>query len=91
MNKADLINEVASSTGLSKTKSSEVIDAVFNAIGSTLSKGEKVSLAGFGNWETKSKDARIARNPKTGEEVQVPSKTVTKFKPGAALNKQING
>ncbi len=91
MNKADLINEVASSTGLSKTKSSEAIDAVFNAIGTTLAKGEKVSLAGFGNWETNTRGERIARNPKTGEEVQVPSKTVAKFKPGTALNKQING
>ncbi len=90
MNKTDLINEVSQSTGLSKTKSSEVIDAVFESIQSSLSKGEKVSLIGFGNWETLSKPERIARNPKTGEEVNVPAKKVTKFKPGTGLNKAIN-
>lgn len=91
MNKADLINEVASSTGLSKTKSSEAIDAVVNAIENSLAKGEKVSLVGFGSFETSTRGERMGRNPKTGEEVKIPSKTVAKFKPGANLNKQING
>ena len=91
MNKADLINEVATTTGLSKTKSSEAIDAVVSAIEKTLAKGEKVSLVGFGSFETSTRGERIGRNPKTGEEVKIPSKTVAKFKPGTNLTKQING
>ena len=91
MNKADLINEVANSTGLSKTKSSEAIDAVVSAIENSLAKGEKVSLVGFGSFETSKRNERTGRNPKTGEEIKIPSKTVAKFKPGANLTKQING
>lgn len=90
MNKSDLINEVANSTGLSKTKSSEAIDAVVSAIEKSLAKGEKVSLVGFGSFETSKRNGRTGRNPKTGEEVQIPSKTVARFKPGTNLNKQIN-
>lgn len=91
MNKADLINEVANTTGLSKTKSSEAIEAVVTAIENSLAKGEKVSLIGFGSFETTTRAERTGRNPKTGEEIKIPSKTVAKFKPGANLNKQING
>ena len=91
MNKSDLINEVASTTGLSKAKSSEAIDAVVLAIENSLAKGEKVSLVGFGSFETSTRNERIGRNPKTGEKIKIPSKTVAKFKPGTNLNKQING
>ena len=91
MNKSDLINEVASTTGLSKAKSSEAIDAVVLAIENSLAKGEKVSLVGFGSFETSTRNERTGRNPKTGEEIKIPSKTVAKFKPGNNLNKQING
>ena len=91
MNKSDLINEVASTTGLSKAKSSEAIDAVVLAIENSLAKGEKVSLVGFGSFETSTRNERTGRNPKTGEEIKIASKTVAKFKPGTNLNKQING
>jgi DNA-binding protein HU-beta len=90
MNKSDLVNEVATITGLTKTKSTETIDTIISVIESTLAKGEKVSLVGFGSWETSKRAERIARNPKTGEEVRVPSKTVAKFKPGATLNQKVN-
>lgn len=90
MNKSDLINEVASSTGLTKTKSSEVVDATINAIQAALSNGEKVTLVGFGTWETSTRGARKGRNPKTGEEISIASKTVARFRAGANLNKQVN-
>ena len=90
MNKSDLVNEVSVITGLTKTKSSETIDAIVSVIEKSLSKGEKVNLVGFGSWETSKRSERVARNPKTGEEVKVPAKTVARFKPGSNLIKQIN-
>ena len=90
MNKSDLINEVANTTGLTKAKSSEAIDAVINAIEGSLAKGEKVTLIGFGSFETTKRTERTGRNPKTGEEIKIPAKTVAKFKPGANLTKQVN-
>lgn len=91
MNKADLINEIANSTGLSKTKSGEALDAVVSAIETALSKGEKVTLVGFGTFETSSRQARKGRNPKTGAEINIPAKTVARFRAGAGLTKQVNG
>jgi DNA-binding protein HU-beta len=91
MNKADLINEIANSTGLTKSKSSEVIDSMINAIETSLSKGEKVTLVGFGTWETSTRQARKGRNPKTGAELSIPSKKVAKFRAGTKLSQQVNG
>lgn len=90
MNKSDLINEVANITGLTKAKSTEAIDAVFNAIETSLCKGEKVTLVGFGTWETTKRNARTGRNPKTGESLEIPEKTVAKFKVGTALATKVN-
>lgn len=91
MNKADLVNEVSTMTGLTKAKSTETLDAIVSVIEKALSNGEKVNLVGFGSWETSQRKERVARNPKTGEEVKVPAKTVARFKPGKNLSKQING
>lgn len=91
MNKSDLINEVSTKTGLSKVKSSEAVDAVINSIQSALANGTKVTLVGFGTWETSLREGRICRNPKTGEEVSVPSKRVARFRPGSILTKEVNG
>ena len=78
-------------TGLTKAKSTETLDAIVSVIEKALSNGEKVNLVGFGSWETSQRKERVARNPKTGEEVKVPAKTVARFKPGKNLSKQING
>ncbi len=91
MNKADLINEIAAQTGLSKAKAGEAIDAFVKAIETTLSKGDKVTLVGFGTWETSSRQARQGRNPKTGELISIPAKRVARFRAGANLLKQVNG
>lgn len=90
MNKAELVNEIASSTGLTKTKSSDVIDSIITAITGTLSKGEKVTLVGFGTFTTSKREARKGRNPKTGEVIDIPGKTVAKFKAGSELSKSVN-
>jgi DNA-binding protein HU-beta len=90
MNKAELVNEIASNTGLTKTKSSDVIDSIITAITESLSKGEKVTLVGFGTFTTSKREARKGRNPKTGEVLDIAGKTVAKFKAGSELSKSVN-
>ena len=83
-NKAELIENVASSTGLTK-KDATAADAVFSTIQETLAKGEKVQLIGFGNFEVRERAARKGRNPQTGQEIQIAASKVPAFKPGKAL------
>ena len=90
MNKTELVEAIANETGLTKAKSSEVISTIVNTITETLKKGEKVSLTGFGTWSTNTRPERKGRNPKTGEEITIASKTVAKFKPGNELTKTVN-
>lgn len=90
MNKSDLINSVAEKTGLTKTKSNQVIDAVIGTISESLKGGEKVTLVGFGTFTTSQREARTGRNPKTGETLEIPAKKVPKFKPGTELQKNVN-
>ncbi len=91
MNKADLINEVSAKVSLTKTKTGEVIDAVVEAVSAALNGGEKVTLVGFGTFQTANRKARKGRNPKSGREILIPAKKVAKFKPGGALSKSVNG
>lgn len=90
MNKADLVSEIASRTGLTKTKSSEVIDSVIESIQESLSRGEKVTLVGFGTFDTITRKARKGRNPKTGEELNIPEKRAARFKAGSGLSNVVN-
>lgn len=91
MNKADLINKVSAKVELTKTKTSEVIDAVVESIKESLNAGEKVTLVGFGTFQTASRKERKGRNPKNGAEILIPAKTVAKFKPGSSLQSSVNG
>jgi DNA-binding protein HU-beta len=90
MNKADLVNSISEQTGLTKTKSNQVVDAITSVIAETLSKGEKVTLVGFGTFTTTDRNARKGRNPKTGEVIEIPAKRVAKFKAGSELTKNVN-
>jgi DNA-binding protein HU-beta len=90
MNKADLIEAISNETGLPKAKSGEVVASVLNNITEALKKGDKVSLVGFGTWSTAKRAERKGRNPKTGEEITIPGKTVAKFKAGNELTKNVN-
>ena len=90
MNKAELINEIASSTGLPKTKAAEALNAITNAIQTTLSKGEKVTLVGFGTWGTSIRQARKGRNPQSGAVINIPEKRIAKFKAGSILANHVN-
>jgi DNA-binding protein HU-beta len=73
MNKADLVNSISEQTGLTKTKSNQVVDALTSVIAETLSKGEKVTLVGFGTFTTTDRNARKGRNPKTGDVIEIPA------------------
>jgi DNA-binding protein HU-beta len=84
-NKAELIESVATATGLNKKQSTAAVDAVFATITSELAKGEKVSLIGFGNFEVRDRAARTGRNPQTGAEIQIAASKVPAFKPGKGL------
>lgn len=90
MNKAELIATVAEVAGLSKKDSEKAVNATFDAITAALEAGEKVSLVGFGAFDVKERAARMGRNPRTKEEVEIPASRVPQFKAGKALKDAIN-
>jgi DNA-binding protein HU-beta len=85
MNKTDLIATVAEGAGLTKKDTERVLNAAIDAITLSLAKGEKVQLSGFGTFETKEREARIGRNPRTREAVEIAATRVPTFKPSKAL------
>lgn len=88
-NKAELINQVAEKTGLSKKDATPVVEAVFSSIEDNLSEGEKVQIIGFGTFEVRDRAARKGRNPQTGDEIQIPATKVPAFKPGKGLKDSV--
>jgi len=85
MNKADLVNHVASAAGLTKASAGEAVEAVLAGITGTLAGGNSVSLVGFGTFSVADRSARTARNPRTGAPINVPASKAPKFKAGKAL------
>ena len=90
MNKAELVAAVAEKTGLSKKDSEKAVNAAFDAISAELVEGGKVQLVGFGSFETKTRNARVGRNPRTKEEIEIPASRVPAFKAGKALKDSVN-
>jgi DNA-binding protein HU-beta len=89
MNKAELIDEIASASGLSKADSKKALDAFVDATTKALKKGDRVALVGFGSWSVSERAARTGRNPQTGKEIKIAAKKVVKFKSGAELSGNI--
>ena len=85
MNKTELIAAVAEKTGLTKKDAERVINATFETVTASLAKGEKVAVSGFGNFEVKAREARIGRNPRTKETIQIPATKLPAFKAAKAL------
>jgi DNA-binding protein HU-beta len=85
MNKTDLINKIAINSGLSKKDSEKALVATIDAITDALAEGDKVQIVGFGIFDVKSRAARIGRNPKTKEKIDIPPTKVPQFKPGKQL------
>ena len=89
-NKNDLIGMVADKAGLTKAQAGDAVDAVFDAITSSLKSGEEVRLVGFGTFAVSQRKASIGRNPATGAEIKIPASNQAKFKPGKGLKDAIN-
>lgn len=85
MNKAELVAHVAQAGGMSRTTAADAVEAVLGGITSTLAAGDSVSLVGFGTFSVADRAARTARNPRTGETINVAASKAPKFKPGKAL------
>ena len=85
MNKTELIAEVANKAGLSRNDAEKALGAVVETITEAVVKGDKVQLVGFGSFETKQREARTGRNPKTKETIEIPATRVPVFKAGKAL------
>ena len=85
MNKTELIAAVAEKTGLTKKDAERVVSATFETITASLEKGEKVQIFGFGNFEVKAREARVGRNPRTKETIQIAASKLPAFKASKAL------
>lgn len=91
MTKADLIDEVAKISTLTKKETELIVNTIFDSITDALAKSEKVELRGFGSFRVRRRKARRGRNPKTGSSVSVPQKRVPFFKVGKRLKELVNG
>lgn len=91
MNRAELISEIAELTGQPKTIVSETISTFLHTITGAISKGEKVTLVGFGTFERRNRQARTGRNPRTLAPLRIPSSRVPAFRAGQELKDIVNG
>lgn len=91
MTKADVIAMVAERTGLRKKDATQAVEAALAAITEALSKGEKVSLVGFGTFEVRARAARSGRNPQTGKPIKIAGRKVPAFKAGKGLKEAVAG
>ncbi|MCG0050734.1 HU family DNA-binding protein [Priestia aryabhattai] len=89
MKKAELIEAVASKSELTKQDAKKAVEALFETISTTLVKGEKVQLVGFGTFEVRERAERTGRNPQTGEEMTIPATKVPAFKAGKELKEAV--
>ena len=90
MNKDDLVAAVATAAGLSKGQSMKAVEGVLGAITDALKKGEQVRLVGFGTFHVMKRAKSIGRNPRTGEQIDIPASKQPKFKAGKGLKDVIN-
>jgi len=89
VNKSELIDHVAERAGLTKKVAADAVESVFSVISDALSKGEKVTLVGFGTFEVRERAAREGVNPATKEPIHIPATRVPAFKPGKALRELV--
>ena len=91
MNKTELVAALTEKTGLTKKDAEKALNSVVDVIPESLVNGEKVQIVGFGSFEVKTRPARVARNPRTGEEIQIEASKAPVFKAGKALKDVVNG
>lgn len=90
MNKAELIDAMASGAGLSKADAKKALDSFVDATSKALNAGDRISLVGFGSFSVSKREARTGRNPQTGKEIKIAAKNVVRFKAGAELSAHVN-
>ncbi|MCR5084167.1 MAG: HU family DNA-binding protein [Succinivibrionaceae bacterium] len=91
MNKQQLIEHMATETGLSQTAARGALDALTRCIAKALAEGDKVQLVGFGTFKVTERAERMGRNPQTGKEIKIPASKTPSFTAGAELKKEVNG
>ena len=89
MNKTELIDRVAEAAGISKKETGEVLAAILSEMAAALSRGDKVTLVGFGTFEVKERAARTGKNPATGATIEIPASKAPAFKPGKAFKDSV--
>ena len=89
--KLDIINRVADKTGVPKMKAEQAVEALFHSMKEALTRGERIELRGFGVFVVKPRKRGVGRNPRTGEEVAIPSGKTIRFKPGKELQAHDGG
>ena len=90
MTKAELVANVAEKSGLDRKQSDKAVVAVFDTIKKALVEGDKVQIIGFGTFENRERSARKGRNPRTGEEIDIPASKLPSFKAGKGLKEEVN-
>ena len=90
MNKNELIDSMAEQSGMTKADSAKALDAFITSISQALKKGDEIRLIGFGIFSVTKREAKTARNPRTGETIKVPAKKQAKFKAGKFLQDSLN-
>ena len=90
MTKADLIEEVARITDVTRRDSEVIVETIFDSIVHSLRAGDKIEIRGFGSFRTRQRNSRVGRNPKTGDRVEVPAKKIPFFKPSKELKDLVN-
>ncbi len=91
MTKADLIDEVSRVAELTRKDSEIIVESIFDSVVRSLRAGDKIEIRGFGSFRTRQRKARVGRNPKTGDRVEVPPKKIPYFKPSKELKDLVNG
>ena len=89
MTKRELVIEVAKKLGFTQNDVAQVIQCTLDTITESLARGNRLEIRNFGVFEVKTRDARIGRNPRTGEEVPIPEKRVATFKPGKEIKEMV--
>ena len=91
MTKTEFVDQVASTSGLSKSDATKAVDAVLSTVEDTLKRGGEVNFSGFGKFSVSQRSARQGVHPRTGETIQIAASNVPKFTPGSGLKKAVNG
>lgn len=90
MTKADLVESIYEKIGFSKKESADIVELIFDTMKTTLEKGEKIKISGFGNFVVRDKRPRMGRNPQTGQEIMISARRVLTFRPSQVLKQALN-